>query len=182
MKQPPKKMSDKAIYDVSIIRPQMKIDDIQLRGQGMSSSRLRDIRRGLTTFHTAETMAATIYQFQITKKPSEHNRHLIAAMCNEMTHMQDFQAGLFEYGFRPSKLRWAYWLVGFAFGFFSRLMGTRAIIKTGIWVETKAVAHYDELLRTIDWDEDMRKIIEKNQADEYGHISRWKNLLRSGEA
>jgi ubiquinone biosynthesis monooxygenase Coq7 len=49
----------------------------------------------------------------------------------------------------------------------------------GIWVESKAVHHYAELLSTIDWDEVTRKIVEKNQADENGHINRWKKLLES---
>jgi demethoxyubiquinone hydroxylase (CLK1/Coq7/Cat5 family) len=100
-------------------------------------------------------------------------------MCNEMTHYQDFQVKLLEYGFRPSILRWAYWIVGFVFGFGSRLLGKKMILKTGIWVETKAVHHYGELLSSTDWDEDSRKIIEKDQADEYGHVNRWKSLLKS---
>ena len=44
-------------------------------------------------------------------------------------------------------------------------------------MERKAVAHYDEILDSIDWDEDSRVVIEKNQADEYGHIGRWEKLL-----
>ncbi|HCJ78574.1 MAG TPA: hypothetical protein DHV84_00875 [Desulfotomaculum sp.] len=60
-------------------------------------------------------------------------------------------------------------------------MGFRAILKTGIWVETKAVNHYNKLLQAIEWDDDTRKVIEKNQADEYGHINRWKNLLPANE-
>ena len=168
-------------YDISIIRPHMRDGNVKLRGRQMSSARLKAIRKGLLTLHTLELMAANIYKFQITKKTSELNRQLIAAMCNEMTHYQDFQVKLLEYGFKPSKLRWAYWIVGFVFGFGSRLLGTKAILKTGIWVETKAVHHYDQLLNSIDWDEDSRKIIEKDQADEYGHINRWKNLLQSKE-
>ncbi|MBA7655247.1 5-demethoxyubiquinone hydroxylase [subsurface metagenome] len=166
-------------YDISIIRPQVRNEDVKLRGQEMSPSRLKTIRKGLLTLHTLELMAANIYKFQITKEPNELNRQLIAAMCNEMTHYQDFQVKLLEYGFRPSKLRWAYWLVGFVFSFGSRLLGTKAILKTGIWVETKAVHHYNQLLTSIDWDEDSCRIIEKDQADEYGHINRWKKLLQS---
>lgn len=173
---------DKKDYDISIIRPQLRIEDIQMRGQGMSPARLKAVKKGLLTLHTLEMMAVNIYKFQITKKVCELNRQLIAAMCNEMTHLQDFQVKLFEYGWKPSKLRWLYWIVGFAFGFFSRLVGSKAILKTGVWVETKAVHHYDELLQTIDWDEDTRRIIEKNQSDEYGHINRWKKLLQSSEA
>jgi ubiquinone biosynthesis monooxygenase Coq7 len=168
-------------YDISIIRTQIRTEDIRLRGQGFSSSRLRGIKKGLLTLHALELMATNIYRFQITKKESEINRQLIAAMGNEMTHFQDFQIKLFEYGWKPSKFISRYWFAGFVFGYFSRLMGFRAILKTGIWVETKAVNHYDKLLQTIEWDDDTRKIIEKNQADEYGHINRWKNLLSANE-
>ncbi len=165
-------------YDISIIRPQLRFDDIRLNRDPMPRKNSRAIRNALHTFHTLETMAANIYKYQITQKPTEHNRQLIAAMCNELTHKQDFQIKLYEFGFAPSPFRIAYWMVGFIFGFGSRLLGTRAILKTGIWVEKKAVKHYAKLLDTIEWDEQTRKMIEKNQADETGHISRWQNLLK----
>ena len=155
----------------------MRAEDSKLRREGVPAKRLKRIKRGLHTLHTLETMAVNIYKFQITKSANEINQQLIAAMCNEMTHLQDFQVKLFEYGFKPSKLRWMYWIVGFTFGFFSRLMGKKAILKTGVWVERKAVSHYDELLRDIEWDEETKKVIEKDQADEYGHIDRWEALL-----
>lgn len=126
----------------------MRETDFNLRGQGMSQSRLSAIKKGLRTLHTLELMASNIYRFQITKKSTELNSQLIAAMCNEMTHYQDFSVKLYEYGFRPSCLRWAFWLVGFSFGLVSRLFGKRAILKTGIWVESKAVTHF-ELLRSL---------------------------------
>lgn len=165
--------------DVSLIRPQVRLEDIALRGQNMPKNRLNSIKKGLLTLHTLELMAVTIYRFQITKGATEYNRHLIAAMCNEMTHFQDFQVKLYEYGCKPSLVRWAYWIVGFSFGFFSRLMGMRTMLKTGIWVETKAVAHYAELLESVEWDDDTRRVVEKNQADEIGHINRWNTLLIS---
>jgi demethoxyubiquinone hydroxylase (CLK1/Coq7/Cat5 family) len=166
-------------YDISIIRPQMQGEDVGLRGLEMSKSRLKAIKKGLLALHTLELMASNIYKFQIGKEPNELNRQLIAAMCNEMTHYQDFQVKLYEYGFKPGMLRWAYWIVGFVFGFGSKLLGTKAILKTGIWVETKAVHHYDQLLNSVEWDGDTRKIIEKDQADEDGHINRWKSLLQA---
>lgn len=166
-------------YDISIVRPQMKSEDFEMRGRDMEPARLKAIKKGLLTLHTLELMAMTIYKFQITSENCQLNRQLIAAMCNEMTHYQDFQIKLYEFGFKPNPLRWAFWIVGFAFGFGSRLLGRKAILKTGIWVESKAVHHYAQLLDTIDWDEVTRKIIEKNQADENGHISRWKTLLES---
>ncbi len=166
-------------YDISIIRPELREADFHLRGSDMSKPRLAAIRKGLRTLHTLELMALTIYRYQITKEPDDLNRQLIAAMCNEMGHYQDFTVKLYEFGFRPSCLRWAYWLVGFSFGFGSRLLGRRATLKTGVWVESKAVAHYAELLESIDWDEETRRVVEKNQADEDGHIRRWRRALES---
>lgn len=164
-------------FDISIIRPMLGEGDFLIRGKGFPSSRLCSIKKGLITLHTLELMASNIYKFQIGKDKSEFNRQLIAAMCNEMCHYQDFQVKLFEYGFKPSKMRWIFWIIGFVFGFGSRLLGRKAILKTGIWVENKAIHHYAKLLYEIDWDDDTRKVIEKDQADEDGHISRWSKLL-----
>ena len=166
-------------YDISVIRPQLSDTEVKPRGEDFPVERLKAIKKGLLTLHTLELMAQTIYKFQITKEKSELNRRLITAMCNEMTHYQDFQVKLYEYGFRPSIFRLAYWFVGFIFGYGSRLMGKRTVLKIGIWVETKAVHHYGRLLETIDWDDDTRAIIEKDQADEHGHIQHWKELLES---
>lgn len=167
-------------YDVKIIRPQMRDEDFKLRREPMSAERRRAIIKALRVFHNLETMAATIYRFQITNEDSEMNRQLIAAMCNEMTHHQDFQIKLYEYGAKPSLLRVAYWFIGFCFGFFSRLRGKQRILRTGVWVETKAVHHYAQLLESVDWDDDTRRMIEKDQTDEDGHINRWVGLLESG--
>jgi len=145
----------------------------------MEPERLGAIKKGLLTLSTLELMASTIYRFQITSEDCELNRQLIAAMCNEMTHYQDFQVKLYEFGFRPNPFRWAFWIVGFVFGFGSRILGKARILKTGIWVETKAVHHYAELLETIDWDDDTRAVIEKDRADEHGHVDRWRNMLES---
>lgn len=165
------------LFDISIVRPEMRFEDFKLRGEGMPSKQLKAIKRGLQTLHTLETMAVNVYKFQITKNKSELDIQLTMAMGNEMTHLQDFQIKLFEYGFRPNRLRFLYWIVGFGFGFFSRLMGKRTALKTGIWVEAKAVRHYEKLLKEINWDEQTRGIIEKNQADEFGHLRRWKEQL-----
>ncbi len=164
-------------YNVEIIRPQMTAHDVHLRSKPTDPDKLKTLKKALQAFHTLETMAVSIYKFQLTKAPSELNRQLIAAMCNEMTHLQDFQVKLCEYGFKPAFLRPAYWMVGFTFGFVSRLLGPKTILKTGIWVETKAVKHYAELLETVDWDEQTRKMIEKDRADEDGHVNRWRNML-----
>ena len=151
--------------------------DVRLRSKPIDPAKLKTLKKALQAFHTLETMAANIYKFQLTKEPSELNRQLIAAMCNEMTHFQDFQVKLYEFGFTPSILRPVYLVVGFLFGFLSRLRGKRAILRTGIWVETKAVHHYADLLATVPWDDETRKVVEKDSADEDGHIETWKRML-----
>ena len=162
---------------VRILRPELRHEEIGLRGRLLSSPDRKKILKALRALHTLEIMAVNIYRYQITRIESEHNRELIAAMCNEMTHVQDFQTKLYEYGMRPSLIRWAFWIAGFVFGFGSRLLGTKAILETGIWVESKAVAHYAELLKAAPWDEPTRHVIEKDQSDEDGHIRIWQRML-----
>ena len=160
-----------------LVRPPMKFKDFKMRDRGLPDSQLKQIKKALRTLHNLELMATTIYSFQIGKKASELNRQLISAMANEMTHYQDFEVKLYEYGMKPFKLRWLWWFVGVFFGLGSRLLGEKTILKTGIWVETKAVHHYGELLLN-DWDEDTRKVIEKNRRDEDIHIAHWRSLLQ----
>ncbi len=157
----------------------MKNSDVKIRSGRTRQKSYRAVRKGLLTLHTLELMAVNIYKYQVTGSDDELNRQLISAMCNEMTHMQDFQVKLYEYGWKPSRFRWAYWMAGFVIGRVSRIFGGKAILKTGIWIETKAVNHYAELLDTVNWDEGTRGIIEKNQFDEYGHIDQWKRQLDS---
>ena len=171
-------MEDQSKYDISIIRPQVGNDDIQLRGEGMPKTRLKQMKTGLHALHALELMAVNIYKFQLTSRKSELNHQLIAAMCNEMTHVQDFQVRLYEFGFRPGRLRWVQYWTGIFVGLFSRLLGIKFILKADIWLETKAVKGYGELLDKTDWDKGTRNVIEKNQADEVGHINRWKKLLK----
>jgi len=160
-----------------IVRPQMQLADFTRRGQGMDGQGLRQIKKCLRTLHNLELMAKTIYAFQMTRKKDDLNLQLIAAMANEMTHYQDFQIKLYEYGFRPYKFRWVWWFVGLFFGLGSRLLGRRMILKTGIWVEKKAVHHYGELLKA-DWDDETRKVIEKDRHDEEIHIRHWEAFLQ----
>jgi len=164
-------------YDVSVIRPEVKEEDIKFRGEGYSKKRLKSIHEALITFHNLETMATNVYKYQMTNEKSELNRLLLAAMLNESTHIQDFEVKLYEYGFRPSLLRYAYRMLAFLLGFITRMLGPKAILSLGVWVETKAVAHYAELLESIEWDEETRRMIEKDQADEDLHISRWSARL-----
>jgi ubiquinone biosynthesis monooxygenase Coq7 len=168
-------------YDTSIIRPEMRVDDVKWRGEGLSRQRKREIQKRLRVLHTLEIMATTIYKCQIASGHCNVDTVLTAAMCNEMTHMQDFQTKLLEYGCRPSKLRWSYWVVGYVIGLGSRALGRRWVLRAGIWTEQKAVHHYGQLLGEIEWDDETRAVIEKDMADEHGHVARWKHFLEHPE-
>ena len=165
-------------FDISLIRPPFRLEEVHLRRGEMSRDRLTAIRKALRTFHSFETLAGATYRFQMSAKRDEPDRVRIAAMCNEMTHLQDFQVKLYEFGWRPSKIRWFFWLAAMTIGTATRLMGTRAILRSGIWLETRAVDHYNELLETVEWDDDTRAIVEKNCADEIGHVERWSAMLK----
>ena len=164
-------------WDMSIIRPEMRFEDVMQRGVEFSASRLRKIGAALRKLHTVELMATTIYRYQITKADSQLNTYLIAAMCNEMTHLQDFQVKVYEYRRRPRLTRLAHWFVGFFIGRGSRMLGVGVMLRCNIWLEAKAVSAYQELLEKVDWDDETRVILEKNQADEVGHIARWQERL-----
>jgi hypothetical protein len=72
--------------DIAVIGPKMRVDDVKFRNRGSDSAKLDDIKKGLLTLHNLENTATNIHRFQITKDMTGHNRQLIAAVCNEMTH------------------------------------------------------------------------------------------------
>lgn len=160
-----------------VIRPELRLRDIHERGVGYPVARLDAIKKAMQKLHTLETMAVNIYKYEITSERDALNTQLVAAMANEMTHLQDFQTKLYEYGLRPRKTRFAFWLVGFFLGAGSRLLGPRRILKTNIWAEKKAVLEYQHFLRDVEWDEETRPLVAKDGADEESHVERWAGLL-----
>lgn len=166
---------------VEILRPLLRRKDVAFRGRDLPLAERKKIAKALRTLHSLEGMAVTIYRLQIGGGETELNRELIAAMCNELTHLQDFQTQLYEYGFRPSVFRLFWQGVGILLGLGSRLAGAKRILKTGIWVESKAVGHYSRLLESARWEEASREVLRKNQEDEQGHIQTWRRLLEELE-
>jgi demethoxyubiquinone hydroxylase (CLK1/Coq7/Cat5 family) len=150
---------------------------IQLRGLNCSTTERKHLRKALHDLHNLEIMAANIYRCQIGGHPAELDENLIAAMKNEMSHIQDYMIKLYEYGLKPVWYRWIFWIVGWIIGSFSRLQGQIGIFKAGIWTESKAVKHYDELLKCAPWDEATYQIIDKDRQDEIRHLALWTHLL-----
>jgi demethoxyubiquinone hydroxylase (CLK1/Coq7/Cat5 family) len=163
--------------DDLIIRSELRFQDVHERGLGYPVARLEAIKKAMQKLHALETMAVNIYKYEITHERKPLNTYLAAAMANEMTHLQDFQTKLYEYGLRPRKTRFAFWLVGFLLGVGSRLLGPRRILRTNIWAEKKAVADYQHFLRDVEWDDETRPVVAKDGSDEVDHVDRWTRLL-----
>ncbi|UWG97793.1 demethoxyubiquinone hydroxylase family protein [Dehalobacter sp. DCM] len=161
------------------IRGPVEPQDIRFRCDSVDPLQLANIRSGLKKLHTFEIMAVNIYKFQITKQKNALNQIIIQAMGNEMTHVQDFQIKLYEYGARPGTFRWTFWLAGMIIGLTSRLLGKNAMIKAGIWTEQKAVTDYQKIIQSASWDSDTLAVITHNLQDEYHHIETLQGLLNT---
>lgn len=57
-------------------------------------------------------------------------------------------------------------------------MGCTIMLKSDIWFERKAIKHYSKLLSSISWGAETRRVIEKDQVDEYEHVNRWRRMLK----
>lgn len=159
------------------IRKPIEPEEIYFRAANVDSFNLSNIRKGLRKLHTFEVMAVNIYKLQITSNNDDVNRIVIQAMANEMSHVQDFQIKLYEYGTKPSPLRWVFWFGGMVIGLFSRLLGEKAMLKAGIWTESKAVTDYQKIIESTQWDTETLEIITRNLNDEKHHIETLRSLL-----
>jgi demethoxyubiquinone hydroxylase (CLK1/Coq7/Cat5 family) len=158
------------------IRSPIRSSEIRIRT--VPAGHKTDFRRALRTLHTMEIMAVNIYRFQISGRTPDLRVLLVSAMGNEMTHVQDFQIKLAEYGFRPSWVRPAYWILGGCIGTVSRMFGRNAVLRTAAWVEGKAIAHYGRILGRAEWDPETRIVLERDLSDERGHLRTWGDLLK----
>lgn len=163
--------------DKYYIRKPIVPEEIYFRSANVDSSNLLSIRRGLRKLHTFEVMAVNIYKLQITSNIDDVNRIVIQAMANEMSHVQDFQIKLYEYGTKPNPLRWVFWFGGMVIGLFSRLLGEKAMLKAGIWTESKAVTDYQKIIESAQWDTETLEIITRNLNDEKHHIETLRSFL-----
>jgi ubiquinone biosynthesis monooxygenase Coq7 len=54
-------------YDITIIRPEMREEQVKPRGRGLSKEQRKAARKALQTLHSLEIMAVNIYKCQITE-------------------------------------------------------------------------------------------------------------------
>jgi demethoxyubiquinone hydroxylase (CLK1/Coq7/Cat5 family) len=171
-------MSDETSHGMEqTIRRGLCTGDIRLRAAGATPAQLRAVRRTLRATNRLETMAVQVYRAQWSAEPTELNRQLVAAMDNELTHQADSLSRLMEYGGRPMLLRAPFYVVGWVLGRVSRMLGLRAMLRLGAWVEAKAIDHYAHLTAAVDWDPATHDLLVGMWNDEKCHHRRWTYLL-----
>jgi len=156
-----------------LIRNAKHTHDVRLLAADASAQQIGAARKALRDVHRLETMAVQIYRAQWTSRPTELNRQLIAAMENELTHQTDSLGRLMEFGGRPTILRLPYYMVGWTMGRMSRLMGFRAMMRTGAWAEAKAIVHYEHLSAACQWHPETYQMLLRIWDDERIHHQRW---------
>jgi demethoxyubiquinone hydroxylase (CLK1/Coq7/Cat5 family) len=159
-----------------LIRNEKHVHDVVLRERTADHKSLRAARKTLRDINRLETMAVQVYRAQWTREPTELNRQLIGAMENELMHQNDSLGRLMEFGGRPTILRLPFYIVGWVMGRVSRLLGLRAMMNLGAWVEGKAIEHYQHLSDACRWHPQTYEMLLKMWDDERVHRRRWLHL------
>ena len=138
-----------------------------------------DILRAFRAMVNLEVMAVRIYRGQRWRLGrSEITAEALAkAIEIEERHVRDLTSRRQELGGSPSMLSPFYALAGWLIGFVPSLVGQRAALKTGIWVEERAVKDYQRLLDRVAFDDESRALVEQNLEDEREHIRMWEESL-----
>lgn len=165
-----------------MIRTETHAHDVGLFGISATQEQLRAARKTLRDIHRLETMAVQVYRAQWSREPTELNRQLIAAMDNEVTHQAEALSRLMQFGGRPTLLRVPFYIVGWVMGRASRCFGLRAMMRLGMWVEGKAIEHYEHLSAAVQWHKSTYDILLRLWEDERTHRARWQWFLEHPEA
>ena len=138
-----------------------------------------DVLKAFRAMVNLEIMAVRIYRGQRWRLGrSEITAEALAkATAIEERHVRDLSSRRQELGGSPSMLSPFYALAGWLIGFLPSLLGQRAALKTGIWVEERAVKDYQQLLDRVPFDDESRALVERNQEEEREHIRMWEESL-----
>jgi len=132
----------------------------------------------LRKMHNFERLAVEIYRTQAGAfQEKEIADRLRAAMDNEQEHVDDLRARIRELGGNPSWMGFFFQIAGKLFGYGTRLLGKTFVLRTDIKLEERAVRDYHDFLRTVDFDETSRSLLQKNLDDEKVHIKRWEDSM-----
>jgi demethoxyubiquinone hydroxylase (CLK1/Coq7/Cat5 family) len=139
----------------------------------------RDVLRAFRAMVNLEIMAVRIYRGQRWRLGRSEiiAEALAKATAIEERHERELASRRQELGGSPSMLSPFYAVAGWLIGFLPSLLGQRAALKTGIWVEERAVKDYQQLLDRIPFDDESRALVERNQEEEREHIRMWEECL-----
>ena len=126
-----------------------------------------------------EIMAVRIYRGQRWRlgRSEVTAEALEKAIAVEERHVRDLASRRQELGGSPSLLSPFYAVAGWLIGLVPSLLGQRTALKTGIWVEERAVKDYQRLLDRVPFDDESRALVQQNQEDEREHIRMWEECL-----
>jgi len=141
----------------------------------------------LNTMYNIERAATAIYKAQAGAFRSNAAVYetFKAATANEQEHADGLKSRVAELKGKGSFIGWFFALGGMMIGFVTRIMGKKRVMKTNIWVETKAVKDYGAFLQKVNFDEKSAALIKKNIGDEQRHVDNWTRILgelNKGEA
>ena len=139
----------------------------------------REVLRAFGALVNLEIMAVRIYRGQRWRlgRSEVAAEVLEKAIAVEERHVRDFTSRRQELGGSPSVLSPFYAVAGWLIGFVPSLLGQRAALKTGIWVEERAVKDYQQILDRVPFDDESRALVQQNQEDEREHIRMWEECL-----
>ena len=134
--------------------------------------------RILKKLFNLEVMAVQIYRTQIgTMTDPREKSMMVAAMENEEHHRETFRSLLRVREVAPSPLNRFFWLVGQILGRTTSLFGRKALLRSDIAFEDKAIREYTEFLRAENFTEDEMAFIGEFLEDEKRHSANWRRLL-----
>ena len=168
-------------FDVSVIRPEMRVEQVKSRGRDSAPAGGAESRRGCARCTRWRSWPPTSTSARSPRRPSaaEHTAH------GGHVQRDDSHAGLPDQALRVRvqaqqdaldvldggiRLR-----SGFA------VARPRRILKTGIWVESKAVHHYAAIARRRRVGRRDPGLRREGPGRRVGHVERWRRLLEHPE-
>ena len=133
----------------------------------------------LNTMYNIERAATAIYKAQAGAFSSNAAVYetFKAATANEQEHADGLKSRVADLKGKGSSMGWFFALGGMMIGILTRIMGKQRVMKTNIWVETKAVKDYGAFLQKVNFDEKSAALIKKNIGDEQRHVDNWTRIL-----
>lgn len=137
----------------------------------LPGDRAADTASMLRVNHAGEYGAARIYAGQLAVMGSRHasSTEIARMKAQEQRHLDVFDRMLTERRVRPTIMAPVWHAAGYMLGAATALIGPRAAMACTAAVETEIGRHYDDQLRRLDGDSELKRVVEDFAADEREH-------------